>query len=116
MLTVVNFSHPLEENRRDVLDILGDEYKVISVPVQVDMDASILQEVELIYQAAIEAVNGNSRNIDVILLPDLVIVAVLLVAKFRQNGYVPNVLVLARVKDVMPPRFEVAELIKSFNL
>lgn len=115
MLTVVNFSHPLEENRRDVLDILGDEYKVISVPVQ-DMDASILQEVELIYQAAIEAVNGNSRNIDVILLPDLAIVAVLLVAKFRQNGYVPNVLVLARVKDVMPPRFEAAELIKSFNL
>lgn len=113
MLNLVNFSHPLPASREDVIALLGDDYNVFSVHVQLDLKKNPLQfQVISLVDQAIAAVGGNIRNIDVIVLPGLAEAASLIVVEFGGRGYIPNVLRLAK-DDSLPPRFLGQELIKG---
>jgi hypothetical protein len=114
-VTIINFSHPLFENRPDVLALVGDDYRVIDVRVQVDQSVSwLIKEVDPLVSQAVETA-GNLRNIDCIVLPGLASVAVLLALEFMSRGYMPHILRLAPVAGATPPRFEAVELIRGLR-
>ncbi len=113
MITIINFSHPVQNNRPDIEAIVADEYQVFSVAVQLDQNAPSLaaQIADCIVEAKAKA-GGNIRNIDCIILPGLAVGAVMIVEAFCQSGYIPNILRMAPVKGALPPRFEAVEVVR----
>ncbi len=110
-VTIINFSHPLPENRPDVLALVNDDYRVADIRVQVNQSAPwLVNEVRPLVSQAVEAAGNNVRNIDCIILPGLASVAVLLIQEFMSRGYMPHILRLAPVAGATPPRFEAVEL------
>ena len=115
-ITIVNFSHPLPADRPDVLALVGGDYRVADVRVQVDQSAEwLIKQVSPLVSQAIEAAGGNLRNIDCIILPGLASVAVLLIQEFMARGYMPHILRLAPVAGATPPRFEAVEHIRGLR-
>lgn len=137
MITIINFSHPIQPNRPDIKAVVGDSYQAFDVPVHLDLSAATLtnQVVGLVGQAR-QLAGGNIRRIDCIILPGQVIMAsliidalqqyrhvpipsfgmelaaVLIIEEFWETGNIPNVLRFARVPDVKPPRFEAVEVVR----
>lgn len=116
MITIVNFSHPVQEGRPDIAKVCGcapSEYKVIQISVQVDQAAPMKEQCYNLAAGAVEQAGGNARNIDSIILPGLSMAAVLMVDYFAQcHDYMPNILRLAPVVGATPPRFEAVELVR----
>lgn len=116
MITIVNFSHPVEDSREDIARVCGlrdaTEYKVVQVPVQVDRQQPMSAQCWELALEAIRQAGGNARNIDCIVLPGLSEAAVLILDYFRVvEEYLPNILRLAPLPGVTPPRFEAVEVV-----
>lgn len=113
MITIINFSHPVQPDRPDIKQIVGDEYKTFDIPVQLDQRATaLLPAIDSILYEATRLAGGNIRNIDCIILPGLAICAVMIVEEFRRAEYIPNILRMAPISGAVVPRFEAVEVVR----
>lgn len=113
MITIVNFSHPVQNNRPDIKLTVGDEYRTIDVTVQLNQGRStLLPAIDSVVYEATHKVGGNIRNIDYIIIPGLAIAAVMLVEEFRRAEYIPNILRMAPASKALPPRYEAVEVVR----
>lgn len=113
MITIVNFSHPVHDDRADIKLTVGDVYKTIDVTVQIKkVRPTLLPAIDSIFYEATHKAGGNIRNIDCIILPGLSIAAVQIVEKFRRAGYIPNILRMASIPGAILPRFEAVEVVR----
>lgn len=95
MITVVNFSltynFVLVTGREDIIKVLGDEYTVDNVDMQLDQQATIVAQAFSLVKRAIEAAGNNVYNIDTVVLPEAPI-ADAIMDIFERIGYRPHVL------------------------
>ena len=113
MLTVVNFSHPTRaELLAPVLGCEPDEVNLIRIPVQVEDWNKLSAYAAFLVQKAVEEA-GGALNIDCIIPPGHGTVSAAVTAQFAREHYIPNIVVVARIGDVLPPRFEPVALIRG---
>lgn len=106
MITIINFSLPVHDDRPDIKLIVGDEYETIDVNVHLDQSrTTLLPAIDYIFAEAKYLAGSNIRNIDYVILPRQSIAAVLIVEMFRQSGFIPNILRMAPVKGKLLLRF-----------
>ena len=112
-MILVNFSHPLSaEQRAQIEQLAGQEIdQVVEVKVHFDQSLPFAEQVhELIKKVGLSSPWGWRRAI--IVPPSLNIIAVTLLAELHgRMGYFPQVVRMRPVEDVLPPHFEVAEII-----
>ncbi len=113
MITIVNFSHPVHDDRPDIKLTVGDVYKTIDVKVHLDQDLpTLLPAIDSIIYETTRLAGGNIKDIDCIILPGLSIAAVMIIEEFRRAGYIPNILRMAPASKALPPRFEAVEVVR----
>lgn len=113
-MILLNFSHPLTPQQLDSIRqrIAEPLERVIAVPVQFDHHQPFLPQLEALmaridlspeeWQTASLLVNPPSLNF---------ITALLLAEIHGRTGYFPPIIRLRPVKDALPPRYEVAEVL-----
>lgn len=113
-MILLNFSHPLTPQQLDSIRqrIAEPLERVIAVPVQFDHHQPFLPQLEALmaridlspeeWQTASLLVNPPSLNF---------ITALLLAEIHGRTGYFPPIVRLRPVKDALPPRYEVAEVL-----
>lgn len=113
-MILLNFSHPLTPQQLDSIRqrIAEPLERVIAVPVQFDHQQPFLPQLEALmakidlrpeeWQTASLLVNPPSLNF---------ITALLLAEIHGRTGYFPPIVRLRPVKDALPPRYEVAEVL-----
>lgn len=135
MITIINFSHPIQNDRPDIESIFGDEYQVFDVPMHLDLSTvTLTNQITTLVGKARQLAGGNIRKIDCIIPPGQAIMAsiiiddlqqwgyvpnpgmglaaVLIIEEFREMGYIPNILRFTRVPNALPPRFEAVEVVR----
>jgi hypothetical protein len=118
MITVLNFSHPLNpEAAAEIKTRYGaGEAALCTIPVQVDLTQPLMPQIERIFQEALRAVRdvygaegaGSPLNVDCLILPGLSAVAVPLANRFPTA----NLIVMAS-NGSTPPKFMPVELLRS---
>jgi hypothetical protein len=113
-MILLNFAHPLTtEQLRHIEALLGQPIdRVIEIPSQVDPQQPLAPQVVAMADAAgLTSQQWQTESI-LINLPSLNYSAALLLAELHGRcGYFPPCLRLRPVKDTLPPRFEVAEVL-----
>lgn len=113
-MILLNFSHPLTSDHMDqVSDLVG--YKIerlIEIPVQFDAARPFLPQLQkLLDDLSISPQEWQTQQF-LINLPSFNVIAALLLADLHgRMGYFPSVLRLRAVPNIIPPRFEVAEIL-----
>jgi hypothetical protein len=112
---LLNFSHPLTPAQLDAIARLADapaDISVIAIPVQADNAAAFAPQATALADAAgLTPTQWQTEPILVNLPAYHYLAAALLAELHGRMGYFPPVLRLRPVKDALPPRFEVAEMI-----
>ncbi len=113
-MILLNFSHPLTPAQLDSIRQMIAEplERVLAAPVQFDHQHSFLPQLEALmakidlspeeWQTASLLINPPSLNF---------ITALLLAEIHGRTGYFPPIVRLRPVKDALPPRYEVAEVL-----
>lgn len=113
-MQIINFSHPLTEQQRKAIEAMTGETisAVHEVPFQLDHDRPFVpQIVELIDTIPLSAEQWQTEPL-LVNLPGLSIAAGIVTAELHgRMGYFPACIRLRPVKDRVPLRFEVAEII-----
>jgi len=113
-MMTLNFSHPLSADQlRRIEELVGQPIaRVIEVPSQIDPQQPLTpQIVAMVDAAGLTPKEWQSLPI-LINLPSLSYSAAVLLAELHgRMGYFPPCLRLRQVKDALPPRFEVAEVL-----
>ncbi len=118
-MIILNFSHPLtDEQKRDIEKLTGQKIEEVrQIQTQFDNDKPFEDQVEeLIKKCNLTPEEWQSRPI-LIVPPSFNFIAVsLLAALHGLMGYFPPVIRLKPVKDAVPPKFEVAEIINLHGI
>jgi hypothetical protein len=113
-MIIINFSHPLSQAQLKTIEQLTrfPIDNVYDVPVQFDPDQSFTTEIEaLMADFPVDSKTLQTEPI-LICLPSLNFIAAMLIAWLHgKTGYFPAIIRLKRQSDVLPPIFEVAEVI-----
>lgn len=113
-MILLNFSHPLlPDHIRQIEELAGQKVeRVIEVSSQIDPQQPLGPQVEAMAEASgLTSQQWQSEAI-LINLPSLNYSAALLLAELHgRMGYFTPIVRLRPVKDALPPRFEVAEII-----
>jgi len=113
-MILLNFSHPLTPDQVAQAEALTNQSisQVIALPVQFDNDQPFLLQLEaLMAQLTLSAEQWQNEAI-LVNPPSLNFITALLLAELHgRMGYFPPVLRLRPVKDSLPPRYEVAEVL-----
>lgn len=112
MISVLNFAHPITPDQCDqiaaILNTTPDQVTVFDKPVQLDLQAPFIPQIEDIVRATV----GAPPGFVVVNPPGLAPAAVLLLSELRrQRGLRISMLRLRPVAGATPTRFEVAEII-----
>jgi hypothetical protein len=113
-MLLLNFAHPLTDDHLAKIEQLTGQLvtRVIELPSQIDTNQPLAPQVEALANAA--QLSPTQWQTEAILVnpPSYNFLAVALLAELHgRMGYFPPVLRLRPVKDALPPRFEVAEVI-----
>ncbi len=113
-MIILNFSHPLTPAQQGEIARLAGQpvEKVINLPVQFDLQQLFGPQLVAL-MSGIDLSSTELQN-DLILVnpPSLAGIAVLVLAELHgRMGYWPPVIRLRPVKDSLPPRYEVAEVL-----
>ena len=114
MMILLNFAHPLTPEQIAQIEALSYQKieRVVEVPSQVDPQQPLAPQVVAMADAAGLTPQQWQTESILINLPSLNYSAALLLAELHgRMGYFPPCLRLRPVKDALPPRFEVAELL-----
>jgi len=113
-MIVLNFAHPLTpEQQRQIEALTGQPVEqVIAVDAQIDLARPLVpQVVAMVDRVGFSPEEWQTRPI-LILLPSLSYSAGVLLAELHgRMGYFPPIIRMRQVQGVVPPRFEVAEII-----
>ncbi|BCX02775.1 MAG: hypothetical protein KatS3mg053_0713 [Candidatus Roseilinea sp.] len=113
-MILLNFAHPLTPNHLEQVEALVGQKieRVVEVHSQIDPQQPLAPQVTAMADAA-ELTAQQWQNAPILVnLPSLNYSAALLVAELHgRMGYFPPCLRLRPVKDALPPRFEVAEVL-----
>ncbi|MGQ9890114.1 MAG: CRISPR-associated protein Csx15, partial [Aggregatilineales bacterium] len=113
-MVLLNFSHPLTDPQREQIESLAGQpiTREIHLPAQFDPEQPFGPQLDaLLARAGLTANEWQSESI-LVNLPSLNFIAGLLLADLHgRMGYFPPCLRLRPVKDALPPRFEVAEIL-----
>lgn len=117
MITVINFSHPLNPEAETAVKRYGNgEAEIRTIKVQVDRTKPLKPQVDALFAEALNVVAdiygsphaGSAANVDCIILPGLSDVAVLLAAKFPTA----NIISMNAVPNALPPKYMPSELLR----
>ncbi|MCS6918579.1 MAG: CRISPR-associated protein Csx15 [Fimbriimonadales bacterium] len=113
-MILLNFAHPITETQKAQIEqIAGQQVqRIIEIPVQFEHARGFHDQVlELLQQVELTPSEWQTQPI-LINLPSLSVIAGVLLAELHgRMGYFPPVLRLKPVEGVVPPRFEVAEIL-----
>lgn len=113
-MIILNFSHPIIPSQIEKIQALSKETidQVIDIPVQFENDDNFLSQFqELMRQIPLSTDQWQTTPI-LINLPSLNFIAGLMVAELHgRMGYFPPILRTRLIKDSLPPRYEIAEII-----
>lgn len=113
-MVLVNFAHPLTEEQLHQLEALTGRKveRVIAIDAQIDPQEPLAQQVvRMVDQVGFTAEEWQTLPL-LIVLPSLNYSAGVLLAELHgRMGYFPSIVRLRPVAGVIPPRFEVAEVI-----
>lgn len=113
-MVLVNFAHPLTEEQLYQLEALTGRKveRVIAIDAQIDPQEPLAQQVvRMVDQVGFTAKEWQTLPL-LIVLPSLNYSAGVLLAELHgRMGYFPSIVRLRPVAGVIPPRFEVAEVI-----
>lgn len=111
---IINFAHPLTpEQLAEIESLVGEKItEVTEAPSQIDPDKPIEPQIQVILDGTgLTAEEWQAKPL-LINLPSLNYSAAALLAQLHgRAGYFPPVLRLRPVKDALPVRFEVAEIL-----
>lgn len=113
-MILLNYSHPLTTGHlAEIEKLLGQPIaRVVELSSQIDPQQPLAPQVEAMVNAAELSPQQWQNELILVNLPSLNYSAALLIAELHgRMGYFPPVLRLRPVKDALPPRFEVAEII-----
>jgi hypothetical protein len=113
-MIVLNFAHPLTtEQLRHIEALFGQPIdRVIEIPSQVDLQQPLAPQIVAMADAAGLTPQQWQTESILVNLPSLNYSAALLLAELHgRMGYFPPCIRLRQVKDALPPRFEVAEVL-----
>jgi len=113
-MILLNFAHPLTPEQIAQIEDLSCQKiaSVIEVPSQIDSEQPLAPQVVAMADAVGLTPQQWQTESIVINLPSLNYSAVLLIAELHgRMGYFPPCVRLRPVKDALPPRFEVAEVL-----
>ena len=113
-MLLLNFSHPITPAQREQIESLAGQSisREIRLAVQFDHDQPFGPQLDALLANA--GLTANEWQTESILVnpPSLNFIALLLIADLHgRMGYFPPCLRLRPVKDALPPRFEVAEIL-----
>lgn len=113
-MILLNLSHPLTQAQREQIKTLTDTNitQEIHIPAQFDHQQNFdTQLANLMSKITLSADEWQSVPI-MVNLPSLNFIAALLLAELHgRMGYFPPCIRLRPIKDALPPRFEVAEIL-----
>lgn len=113
-MILLNFSHPITEAQRDQIEKLSGTSitREVHVPAQFDHQQHFdMQLANLMSKVSLSAAEWQTAPI-MVNLPSLNFITALLLAELHgRMGYFPPCIRLRPVKDALPPRFEVAEIL-----
>jgi hypothetical protein len=113
-MILLNFSHPITKTQRDQIEKLSGTSitREVNVPAQFDHQQNFdTQLANLMSKVSLSAAEWQTAPI-LLNLPSLNFIAALLLAELHgRMGYFPPCIRLRPIKDALPPRFEVAELL-----
>ena len=114
-MIVINFSHPLiPEHLGAIESMTGQKVdELVELPqMQFDNDQPFLPQVQALLSQMSVPVHRLESEPLLIVPPSLNFIAALLLAELHGRiGYFPSVVRIRPVKDSLPPRFEVAEIL-----
>jgi hypothetical protein len=113
-MILLNFAHPLTREQIAQIEDLSCQKiaSVIEIPSQIDSEQPLAPQVVAMADAAGLTPQQWQTESILINLPSLNYSAVLLIAELHgRMGYFPPCVRLRPVKDALPPRFEVAEVL-----
>jgi len=113
-MIILNFSHPILPPQIEKIQALSGELvdQLIDIPVQFENGENFLDQFQnLMRQIPLSAEQWQTAPI-LINLPALNFIAGLLVAELHgRMGYFPPILRTRLIKESLPPRYEIAEII-----
>ncbi len=113
-MILLNFSHPLTDPQREQIESLAGQpiAREIHLPAQFDHQQPFGPQLDaLLLRAGLTAEQWQTESI-LVNPPSLNFITALLLAELHgRMGYFPPCLRLRPVKDALPPRFEVAEIL-----
>lgn len=114
LMIVLNFSHPILPSQLEKIQLISGEKveKVVDIPVQFENGDDFLDQ----FQALMQQIPLNPEEWQttplLINLPSLNFIAGLMLAELHgRMGYFPPILRTRLIKDSLPPRYEIAEII-----
>jgi hypothetical protein len=113
-MILLNFAHPLTREQIAQIEDLSCQKiaSVIEIPSQIDSEQPLAPQVVAMADAVGLTPQQWQTESILINLPSLNYSAVLLIAELHgRMGYFPPCVRLRPVKDALPPRFEVAEVL-----
>lgn len=113
-MILLNFSHPLTDDQRAALEArIGQPIeRLIAAPAQFDSQADFAPQLAALMEGL--PLSSDEWQTASILVnpPSLNFIAALVLAELHgRMGYFPPILRLRPVKDSLPPRYEVAEVL-----
>lgn len=113
-MILLNFSHPLASDQLNTIVSLSGQqiHRIVQVPSQLNPGADFAPQIEALVDACNLGLQEWQTEPLLIVPPSLNIAAVVLLAELHgRMGYFPSVVRFRAVRDAIPPRFEVAEII-----
>ncbi len=113
-MILLNFAHPLTDPQREQIESLAGQpiAREIHLPAQFDPQQPFAPQLDaLLARVGLTAEQWQTESI-LVNLPSLNFITALLLADLHgRMGYFPPCLRLRPIKDALPPRFEVAEIL-----
>jgi hypothetical protein len=114
LMILLNFSHPLTDDQLGrIRELTGQPVeRVLALPAQFDHQQDFLPQLQALMARA-ELTPGEWQTASLLVNPpSLNFIAALVLAELHgRMGYFPPILRLRPVKEAMPPRYEVAEIL-----
>lgn len=112
-MILVNFSHPLRPAAVAEVEshlAVGTKLEIVNIPVHVDIQSPLPEQVGKLIDRTKEAVGGTLLNVDIFIPPGLSSVAVLLSQQLPKSA---GMLVLSSPAGVIPPSFMPCQFIRE---
>lgn len=113
-MRLLNFAHPLTEPHLSAIrEVTGEAHMtVVDIPTQADPQQPFAPQAAALADAASLTPEQWQTEAILINLPSYNFMAAALLAELHgRMGYFPTIVRLRPIKDSLPPRFEVAEVI-----